>query len=54
MVAQLAPGDSFVLANDHDPKPLRYQLDAEQPGQISWQYLDQGPTLWRVQIGRAA
>lgn len=54
MVALLAPGDSFVLANDHDPKPLRYQLDAEQPGQISWQYLDQGPTLWRVQIGRAA
>ena len=54
MVAQLAPGDSFVLANDHDPKPLRYQLDAEQPGQISWEYLDQGPALWRVQIGRAA
>jgi hypothetical protein len=23
MVAELAPGESFVLANDHDPKPLR-------------------------------
>lgn len=54
VVAQLAPGDSFVLANDHDPQPLRYQLDAEQPGEISWEYLDHGPSLWRVQIGRSA
>lgn len=54
MVAQLTPGESFVLANDHDPKPLRYQLDAEEPEQISWEYLEQGPALWRVQIGRVA
>ena len=36
------------------PDRLRYQLDAEQPGQISWEYLDLGPALWWVQIGRAA
>jgi uncharacterized protein (DUF2249 family) len=52
MVAQLAPGEAFVLANDHDPKPLHYQLEAQNPGQISWDYLEQGPQLWRVQIGR--
>ena len=52
MVAELSPGEAFVLANDHDPKPLRYQLEAQNPGQISWDYLEQGPTLWRVQIGR--
>ena len=23
----LAPGESFVLVNDHDPKPLRYQFE---------------------------
>lgn len=53
-VADLAPGGSFVLCNDHDPKPLRYQLDAERPGQITWDYLEEGPQVWRVRIGRTA
>jgi uncharacterized protein (DUF2249 family) len=53
-VADLAPGGSFVLCNDHDPKPLRYQLDAERPGEITWDYLDEGPQVWRVRIGRTA
>lgn len=53
-IAQLEPGETFVLANDHDPKPLRYQLDAEEPGQITWEYLAEGPEVWRVQIGRVA
>jgi uncharacterized protein (DUF2249 family) len=53
-VAELAAGQYFVLCNDHDPKPLRYQLDAEQPGQIAWDYLEQGPAVWRVRIGRVA
>jgi uncharacterized protein (DUF2249 family) len=52
VVSQLVPGEAFVLANDHDPKPLRYQLEAQNPGQITWDYLEQGPELWRVQIGR--
>jgi regulator of cell morphogenesis and NO signaling len=49
---QLAPGQSFVLINDHDPKPLYYQFQAEQPGQVRWEYLEQGPEVWRVRIGR--
>ena len=49
---QLAPGQSFVLINDHDPKPLYYQFKAEQPGQVRWEYLEQGPEVWRVRIGR--
>jgi uncharacterized protein (DUF2249 family) len=44
----------FVLVNDHDPKPLYYQLAAEQGGTFSWDYLEQGPTVWRVRIGRTA
>jgi uncharacterized protein (DUF2249 family) len=52
MVAELKPGEGFVLANDHDPKPLRYQLEAMNPGQISWEYLEAGPELWRVVVGR--
>jgi uncharacterized protein (DUF2249 family) len=51
-VDQLAPGQSFVLINDHDPKPLYYQFQAEQPGKVRWQYLEQGPEVWRVRIGR--
>lgn len=53
-VDALEPGESFVLLNDHDPKPLRFQLEARDPGQIGWDYLAQGPELWRVRISRAA
>lgn len=49
----LAPGESFELVNDHDPKPLYYQLQAERPGQLVWSYLETGPEVWRVQVGRA-
>lgn len=51
---KLKPGESFVLVNDHDPKPLYYQLDAEHTGEFSWNYLQQGPATWQVQIGRNA
>ena len=50
----LSPGAGFVLVNDHDPKPLYYQFEAEHNGQFDWQYLEQGPEVWRVRIGRAA
>jgi uncharacterized protein (DUF2249 family) len=49
---RLPPGQALVLINDHDPKPLRYQFDAEFPGQFGWAYLESGPTVWRVQISR--
>lgn len=48
----LAPGESFVLINDHNPKPLFYQFQAERPGQFTWEYLEEGPTDWRVRVGR--
>lgn len=51
-VDELAFGASFVLINDHDPKPLYYQLEAEYPNQFSWDYLEKGPEVWRVEIGR--
>jgi uncharacterized protein (DUF2249 family) len=50
---QLAPGASLVIANDHDPKPLRYQTEALWPGRFTWGYLAAGPLLWRVAITRA-
>jgi uncharacterized protein (DUF2249 family) len=48
----LPPGDGFVLVNDHDPKPLYYQLAAEHPNEFEWDYLEEGPQIWRVRIGR--
>jgi uncharacterized protein (DUF2249 family) len=50
----MPPGAAFVLVNDHDPKPLRYQLEAEHPDAFSWDYLETGPAVWRVRIGRPA
>lgn len=50
----LEPGGSFVLHNDHDPKPLYYQLVAERGQSFSWEYLETGPELWKVQISRRA
>ncbi len=54
LVHQLTPGSAFVLVNDHDPKPLYYQLEAEYPKQFSWTYLERGPDVWRVEIGKPA
>ncbi len=54
LVNQLAPGGSFILVNDHDPKPLYYQLEAEYPKQFSWTYLERGPAVWQVEIGKLA
>jgi uncharacterized protein (DUF2249 family) len=46
----LAPGETLRLVNDHDPKPLRYQLMAEHPGEAGWEYLEEGPEVWQVRI----
>ncbi len=48
----LGAGEGFMLVNDHDPKPLYYQFAAEHEGEFSWDYLEQGPEVWRVRIGR--
>lgn len=48
----LGAGESYVLVNDHDPKPLRYQFEAEHAGAFTWQYLEEGPQVWRVEIGK--
>ena len=50
----LSKGGSFTLVNDHDPKPLYYQLNFEYSGQLGWDYLEQGPRVWRVKISRVA
>jgi uncharacterized protein (DUF2249 family) len=46
----LPVGGHFVLLNDHDPVPLRYQFAAEFPAAFSWEYLPAGPDEFRVKI----
>ncbi|HKB87888.1 MAG TPA: DUF2249 domain-containing protein [Ignavibacteriaceae bacterium] len=48
----LAAGESFELVNDHDPKPLYYQFEAERKNQFEWNYIEEGPRVWRVNISR--
>ena len=51
---QLAPGDAFLLVNDHDPKPLYYQFQAERGDTFAWDYLESGPEVWKVRIAKSA
>jgi uncharacterized protein (DUF2249 family) len=48
----LEKGEALELVNDHDPFPLRSQFNMMKRGQFDWTYLQQGPELWRVRIGR--
>ncbi len=50
----LGAGESFELVNDHDPKPLYYQFEAEHAGEFEWLPLEQGPEVWRIRISRPA
>jgi uncharacterized protein (DUF2249 family) len=49
---ELKSGEYMHLSNDHDPKPLHYQFMMEREGKFSWEYLEEGPMLWRVSIGK--
>jgi uncharacterized protein (DUF2249 family) len=50
----LQSGEALELVNDHDPFPLRNQFNFMKRGQFSWAYLQEGPDLWRVRIGKVA
>jgi uncharacterized protein (DUF2249 family) len=50
MFDSLQIGETMQLINDHDPKPLYYQMRAENSGQFEWQYIELGPEVWKVNI----
>ena len=41
--ADIKPGEAFEFVNDHDPKPLYYQMEAESKESFRWEYVEQGP-----------
>ena len=49
---ELVEGESLTIHNDHDPKPLYYQLLGERGNIFEWQYLEQGPEWWKVKISK--
>jgi len=51
---RIGPDESFCIVSDHDPRPLRYMFDVKFPGGFYWEYVEEGPDVWRVRIGRAA
>lgn len=46
----LKEGEKFQILNDHDPKPLYYQMIAERGNCFTWTYVEQGPQWWKVSI----
>jgi uncharacterized protein (DUF2249 family)/quercetin dioxygenase-like cupin family protein len=52
--AALPVGGSFVLVNNHDPKHLRDEFEADHPGSYGWEYVAKGPQVWRVRISKLA
>ncbi|MBM2825173.1 MAG: hypothetical protein HW402_837 [Dehalococcoidales bacterium] len=46
----LAPGQTLRITNDHDPKPLHYQFEAEYKGLYEWEYEQKGPKDWVVKL----
>lgn len=49
---KLKSGEVLELTNDHDPRPLRYQFMEERTDLFIWEYLEEGPEIWRVAIGK--
>ena len=48
--ADIKPGEAFEFINDHDPRPLYYQMEAESKEPFRWEYLAKGPEDWKVRV----
>ncbi|KKM20402.1 hypothetical protein LCGC14_1645860 [marine sediment metagenome] len=42
--------ETLRIINDHDPKPLHYQFEAEYKDLYEWNYEQEGPKDWKVKI----
>ena len=48
----LKDGESFILRNDHDPKPLHHQFQANFPDSFTWEYVERSPGNFQIKITR--
>ena len=49
---QLEAGETFIIHNDHDPKPVYYQLKGERGDVFTWEYLTEGPEWWDIRVSK--
>jgi uncharacterized protein (DUF2249 family) len=50
--ADLPVGGSSVLVNDHDPKHLPDEFEADHAGSCGWEYFEKSPAAPRIRIGK--
>ena len=48
----LQSGEGFVIVNDHYPAPLRGHFESRTTCAFTWDYVERGPTAWRVRVTR--
>lgn len=48
----LQAGESMIIHNDHDPKPVYYQLQGERGDIFTWDYIQQGPEFWDIRVAK--
>jgi len=51
---ELISGETLTLHNDHDPRPLYYELKAERGDIFNWEYVENGPETWKIRITKNA
>lgn len=49
---QVRPGSAMVLLAPHDPQPLLAQLRDLEGEALDVSYLERGPEVWRLRLGR--
>lgn len=50
--SQVRQGKAMVLAAPHNPLPLLKQLSEIEGDALEVSYLDEGPDVWRLRLGR--
>lgn len=50
LLDSMEAGDTLVLTNDHDPRPLHYQLMMEREGHFEWKSEEKAPREWVAHI----
>lgn len=50
----LEGGDSLVIVNNHDPIPLLRQFQEARPEKFAFEYIEQGPKVWRLRLIKKA
>ncbi len=50
---KISLGESVIIHNDHDPKPVYYQLLNLKGNCFSWTYLAKGPEVWEIEIKKS-